>query len=231
MAWVRHWVCLLPVLEAYDILLLLLPLLLITLGVEKVEYHRLHCRLLVLGLPELIKTSGVWLSMVCLLKYDDRLSRVLTDVLDDSMFVVIVWQAFLHLVWRYISPAYASHIAPIVATLQEISLFWRGGVRAYELSQRDLREYLSAHRILKHILEPVSFAVLSHWRLIIHISHWLVDILVCWTGDSSLPFVYHVHLLINLLVLDIIPYLALCMEWTSFLSNWQCVTLVICIWS
>ena len=105
-----------------------------------------------LGLPELLKASRVWLILVLLLKYDNRLCRVLTDILYDSMLVVVVGQAFLNLIRRYVCPAYASHIISVIAALHEVPLLWRGRVRTYELSQRYLRQNLGAHGVLKHIL-------------------------------------------------------------------------------
>ena len=44
-----------------------------------------------------------------------------------------------------------------------------------------------------------------------------------------MTFIDDMHLLIDLLVLDVIPDLALCMEWSALLGHWKGVTLVVSI--
>ena len=63
--------------------------------------------------------------MIHFLQYDDRLGRVLADVFDHSMFVVLVHDSFLNLIRRDVSTAYSGHVIPVIVVLHVAPLLRR----------------------------------------------------------------------------------------------------------
>ena len=63
--------------------------------------------------------------MIHFLQYDDRLGRVLADVLDHSMLVVLVQDSFLNLIGCDVGTAYPRNIIHVIAVLHLALLLWR----------------------------------------------------------------------------------------------------------